>query len=81
MRRRQDLYQGIANGIGMAISEAHMSKIRKRDHEPLHYILCGDGCLMEGVRLRSLAGHLPVCLSMMTTLLLMARLIWLFQKM
>ncbi len=58
------LGQGIANGVGMAMAEAHLASkfntedIKLVDHYT--YILSGDGCLMEGVSNEaiSLAGAL-----------------------
>ncbi len=58
------LGQGIANGVGMAMAEAHLAHkfntedIKLIDHYT--YILSGDGCLMEGVSNEavSLAGSL-----------------------
>lgn len=58
------LGQGIANGVGMAMAEAHMAAYFNRPgHEIVDhytYILSGDGCLMEGISYEaaSLAGHL-----------------------
>ena len=48
------LGQGIANGVGMALSS------KKLELDNKIYIMCGDGCLMEGVSYEatSLAGHL-----------------------
>ena len=50
------LGQGISNGVGMAIA----SKKMKIDN--FIYIMCGDGCLMEGISYEacSLAGHLKL---------------------
>jgi transketolase len=58
------LGQGFANGVGMAIAEAHLAKIYNRPgHEIIdHYVyaIVTDGDLMEGVasEAASLAGHL-----------------------
>jgi transketolase len=48
------LGQGIANGVGMAIAS------KKMGLQNNIYVMCGDGCLMEGVSYEatSLAGHL-----------------------
>ena len=58
------LGQGLANGVGMAIAEAHLAKVYNRpgfgiiDH--FTYAIVTDGDLMEGVasEAASLAGHL-----------------------
>jgi len=60
------LGQGFANGVGMAITEAHLAAIfNKPNHEIIdHYVfaLVTDGDLMEGVssEAASLAGHLKL---------------------
>jgi transketolase len=58
------LGQGFANGVGMAMAEAHLAKVFNRPgHEIIdHYVyaIVTDGDLMEGVasEAASLAGHL-----------------------
>ncbi len=58
------LGQGFANGVGMAMTEAHLAKVYNRPgHEIInHYVyaIVTDGDLMEGVasEAASLAGHL-----------------------
>ncbi|MDR4945061.1 transketolase [Neobacillus cucumis] len=60
------LGQGIAMGVGMAMTEAHLAALYNRPNYPIvdhyTYLLCGDGCLMEGISYEaaSLAGHLQL---------------------
>jgi transketolase len=47
------LGQGIANAVGMALAEAHLAaKYNKPGYDVVDhytYVLCGDGCLEEGI--------------------------------
>lgn len=60
------LGQGIAMGVGMAIAEKHLAaKFNKKNNQIINhhtYVLCGDGCLQEGVaqEAMSLAGTLKL---------------------
>ncbi|HEX8905892.1 MAG TPA: transketolase [Longimicrobiaceae bacterium] len=60
------LGQGFANGVGMAIAEAHLAALfNTPEHEPVDhhvYAICSDGDLMEGVasEAASIAGHLQL---------------------
>ena len=58
------LGQGISNGVGMALASKHLaSRFNTEDVKLIDnfvYVMCGDGCLMEGISNEavSLAGHL-----------------------
>ena len=58
------LGQGIANGVGIAMAEAHLAATFNKPDLPIidhyTYVILGDGCNMEGVSSEacSLAGHL-----------------------
>jgi transketolase len=60
------LGQGICNAVGLAIAERHLAGVYNKpgfdvvDHHT--YVICGDGCLQEGVsgEASSLAGHLKL---------------------
>ncbi len=57
------LGQGIANGVGLALAEAHLAaRFNKPDAKIIDhytYVILGDGCNMEGIsgEACSLAGH------------------------
>lgn len=58
------LGQGLANGVGIAMAEAHLAATFNKPDLPIidhyTYVILGDGCNMEGVTSEacSLAGHL-----------------------
>ncbi len=58
------LGQGLANAVGMALTERHLASVFNRPNHDLidhfTYVMCGDGDLMEGVTSESasLAGHM-----------------------
>jgi transketolase len=60
------LGQGFANGVGMAMAEAHLATLFNRPDQEIvdhfTYAICSDGDLMEGVasEAASLAGHLKL---------------------
>lgn len=60
------LGSGIGMGVGMAMAEAHLAATFNKPDFPIvdHYtfVLCGDGCMMEGISSEalSLAGNLKL---------------------
>lgn len=60
------LGQGLSSAVGMAIAEAHLASIFNTEDykivDHFTYVLCGDGCLQEGITAEasSLAGTLKL---------------------
>lgn len=58
------LGQGISNAVGLAMAEKHLAAVYNKEDCAIvdHYtwVICGDGCLQEGIssEASSLAGHL-----------------------
>jgi transketolase len=58
------LGQGISNAVGLAMAETHLAATYNTDKYKIFdnytYVICGDGCLQEGVSSEScsLGGHL-----------------------
>lgn len=58
------LGQGISNAVGMALAESHLAAKYNKPDFPIvdhyTYVICGDGCMQEGVSAEasSFAGHL-----------------------
>ncbi len=55
---------GLSMAVGMAVAEAHLAEVFNRENYPVFdhytYVMCGDGCMMEGIssEAMSLAGTL-----------------------
>lgn len=57
-------HTGITNAVGLAIAQSHLAAEYNEDgfsvSDNFTYVICGDGCLQEGIsgEASSLAGHL-----------------------
>ncbi|EOD30484.1 transketolase [Emiliania huxleyi CCMP1516] len=60
------LGQGISNGVGLAMAQAHLGATFNREGFSLidnfTYVICGDGCMQEGISSEAvvLVGHLQL---------------------
>ncbi len=50
---------GLSMAVGMAVAEAHLAEVFNKENYPVfdHYtfVMCGDGCMMEGISSESMS--------------------------